>query len=104
MCKCKLDQVYSYILREDTVCLFNRNEKMKPRIRPAGADVGAGTQLHHIGKKTQTYKVPVKNIIVANWLDFAHAMATMLATYYIFNVLCDKSVDATPIFFQKYTY
>ena len=31
------------MLREGTVCLFDGNEKMQPRIRRAGADVGAGT-------------------------------------------------------------
>ena len=31
------------MLREDPVCLFDRNKKMKPRIRLAGANVGAGT-------------------------------------------------------------
>ena len=31
------------MLREDLVCHFDGNEKMKSRIRLAGADVGAGT-------------------------------------------------------------
>ena len=51
-----------------------------------------------------TYEVLVENMTVANYLDLVHAMATMLATYCNFNVLCDKHVDATLIFFQKYTY
>ena len=56
-----------------------------------------------MGNKTQTYEALVENIIVANYLDFVHAMATMLATY-ILDVSCDKPVDATMFFFQKYTY
>ena len=32
-----------YMLREGTVRLFDGNEKMQPRIRRAGTDVGAGT-------------------------------------------------------------
>ena len=31
------------MLREDTVCIFDGNEKMQLRIRRAGAAVGAGT-------------------------------------------------------------
>ena len=56
-----------------------------------------------MGSKTQTYEVLVENIIVENCLDFVHAMVTMLATY-IFDVLYDKPVDGTVIFFQKYIY
>ena len=51
-----------------------------------------------------TYEVLVENMTAENWLDLVHAMATMLATYYNFNVSCDKHVVATLIFFQKYTY
>ena len=32
-----------YMLREGAVCFFDGNEKMKLKIRRAGADVGAGT-------------------------------------------------------------
>ena len=51
-----------------------------------------------------TYELLIENMTVANWLDLLHAMATMLATYYNFNMLCDKHVATTLIFFQKYTY
>ena len=36
-------KVCYYMLREDPVCLFDGKEKMIPRIRLAGANVGAGT-------------------------------------------------------------
>ena len=92
------------MVREDLICFFNGNGKIKPRIRFAGAGVGAGTCFYHTGNKTQTCKVLVENIIVANCLDFVHAMAEMLATYYILNVSCNKPIDATLIFFQKYKH
>ena len=53
-----------------------------------------------MGNKTQTYEVLVENIIMANCLDFLHAMATMLATY-IFDVSRDKPVDATVFFSSR---
>ena len=53
-----------------------------------------------MGNKTQTYEVLVENIIIANCLDFLHAMATMLATY-IFDVSRDKPVDATVFFLPE---
>ena len=89
------------MLREDPIYLFGGNEKMQRRIRLAGADVGAGTYFYHIGNKTQTYEVLAENIILESCLDFVHAMFTMLATYYIFSVSYNKSVDATLIFLQK---
>ena len=92
------------MLREDPLCVFDGKEKMQPRIRLAGADAGGGTCFYHIGNKTQTQEVLVQNIIVANCLDFVRATSTMLATQYIFNVPYDKSVEATLIFFQNYTY
>ena len=92
-----------YMVLEDMVCFFDGNEEIKPRIRLAGAGVGAGTFSYHIGNKT-TYKFLVEDIIAANCLDFVHAMATMLTRYFVFNMSCDKPVDTTLIFFQKYKY
>ena len=58
---------------------------------------------YHIGKKT-TYKFLVEDKVAANTLDFILAMVTMLTRYFVFNMSCDKTVDATLIFFQKYKY
>ena len=87
------------MVREGLVCFFDENKKIKPRFRLAGAGVGVGTCFYHIGNKTQTYKVLVQNILLPNCLDFLHVMATMLATYYIFNVSRNKHVETTLIFF-----
>ena len=92
------------MVREGLVCFFDGNEKIKLRFRLAGAGVGVGTCFYHIGNKTHTYKVVVENILLPKCLDFAHAMATMLATYYIFHVSRNIYVETTLIFFQKYKY
>ena len=92
------------MVREGLVCFFDENENFKPRFRLAGAGVGVRTCFYHIGNKTQTYKVLVENILLPKCLDFAHAMATMLATYYIFHVSRNKHVEITLIFFQKYKH
>ena len=56
-----------YMLREDPVCLFDGNKKIQPRIRLAGADIGAGTCFYHIGNKTQTYKSLVEWTLYMQW-------------------------------------
>ena len=42
------------MLREDPICLFGGKEKMQPRIKLVGADVGGGACFYHIGNKSQT--------------------------------------------------
>ena len=39
---------------------------------------------------------------ISRTLDFAHTLATILETYYIFNITWYKSVNETLTFFQKY--
>ena len=41
--KCMAIVKVCYMLREGTLCLFDRNEKIQSRIRRTGPDVGAGT-------------------------------------------------------------
>ena len=44
----------------------------------------------------------MENISVVHCLEFAHILATILETYYIFNVTWYKSVNETLTVFQKY--
>ena len=49
------------------------------------------------------YSILVENVVVAETSDFVQAFALLLGAFYVFNVEYPKKLEATLLFFQKFT-